>query len=219
MLKVFVSRNFDECEVMKLPERNTRKLRKDAIQNQNIIMQEAHKLFTKNGIDNVSMHQIAKAAGVGQGTLYRRYANKGELCLDLMLDIADKNCNKILNYLQEHHADPVEVKLDKVLAYSLDFIEEQCLWLSAIKAPNCEDDQTLIYHSPIYKSRHDIFCKLLEEVPCKDNSYPLDMTYTADLIMAALAPNLFLFLRDDRGYSKDKIRGNLYNLCLKPLFK
>lgn len=32
------------------------------------------------------MHQIAKTVGVGQGTLYRHYANKDELCMDLVME-------------------------------------------------------------------------------------------------------------------------------------
>lgn len=120
-------------------------------------------------------------------------------------------------HLSEHPDDSIEERLKQTLSYSLDFIEEQCQLLSAIKAPNCEDDLTLIYHSPIYKSKHDIFRNLLEEIPCKNASKPLDTTYAADLIIAAMAPGFFKFLCDDRGYSKDEIRDNLYNLCIRPL--
>ncbi len=80
------------------------------------------------------------------------------------------------------------------------------------------DDLTLIYCSPIYKLRHNIFRNLLEEIPSKENQESIDTTYAADLIMAALSPTLFLFLRDERGYSKDKIRGNLYQLYFQALF-
>jgi hypothetical protein len=34
----------------------------------------ARELFIKNGVYNVNMHQIAKTAGVGQASLYRRYS-------------------------------------------------------------------------------------------------------------------------------------------------
>lgn len=207
-----------EREVKSLHKETKRPLRADAMHHRTVILKTARDLFSKNGIDQVSMHQIAKTAGVGQGTLYRRYAHKGELCLDLLLDTADKNCDEISNYLQKHQDDPIEVRLDKALAYSLDFIEEQCRWLSAIKAPSCEDHQTLIYHSPLYKSRHKLFRELLAEVPGRNDCQPLDTTFIADLIMAGIAPNLFLFLRDDRGYTKDEIREKLYNLYFRPLF-
>ena len=44
----------------------------------------AFSLFQEFGVENVSMHKIAKTAGVGQGTLYRRYANKSDLCLSIL---------------------------------------------------------------------------------------------------------------------------------------
>lgn len=184
---------------------------KDAIAKK--ILEKAYELFEEKGIDGVSMHQIAKAAGIGQGTLYRRYAHKGELCLELMLEIADKNCEKIERYLEENQNEPISVRLEKALEYSLDFIEEQSKWLSAITAPNCDDNLTIIYRSPIYTSRHAIFRGLLEEIPGKQ----LDASYVSDLIMAGIAPNLYQFLRDERGYTIDQIRENLFQAVLRPL--
>nr|MDH3175973.1 TetR/AcrR family transcriptional regulator [Bacillus pumilus] len=48
------------------------------------IEEVAFTLFQEFGVENVSMHKIAKTVGVGQGTLYRRYANKSDLCLSIL---------------------------------------------------------------------------------------------------------------------------------------
>lgn len=198
-----------------MQEKKERKLRKDASENKRIILQAARTLFKEKGIAGTSMHQIAKAAGVGQGTLYRRYAHKGELCLDLLLDQAEKNCKDIHSYLDAYSDAPIEKRVKHALAESIDFVEEQCELLHVINAPNCDDETNFIYHSPIYKSKHALFRRLLEEIKAPE----LDATYTADLIMAGLAPNLFQFLRNDRGYSKEEIRNNLYQSCFGPVIE
>ncbi|WP_237566266.1 TetR/AcrR family transcriptional regulator [Paenibacillus sp. EZ-K15] len=48
------------------------------------ILDTAQALFNKYGVEDVSMHQVAKTAGIGQGTLYRRYPSKSKICFTLM---------------------------------------------------------------------------------------------------------------------------------------
>src|SRR5437667_12568260 len=75
------------------------------------ILITARTLFSERGVDAVSMHQIAQAAGVGQGTLYRRYTHKSSLCEALLssaiqqfqqeLDIIVNNCTYTALYINE----------------------------------------------------------------------------------------------------------------------
>ncbi len=58
----------------------TRRERRDTVEHRQRILDAARALFATKGVDTTSMHEIARSAGVGQGTLYRRYADKGELC-------------------------------------------------------------------------------------------------------------------------------------------
>ena len=58
--------------------------RRDAARNREAILVAAGKLFAENGVTCVTMEEISRSAGVGKGTLYRRFPNKGLLCQALL---------------------------------------------------------------------------------------------------------------------------------------
>jgi AcrR family transcriptional regulator len=58
--------------------RKPRALRRDAAQNRERLLAAARELFAEQGFE-VTLDDIARHAGVGVGTAYRRFANKGEL--------------------------------------------------------------------------------------------------------------------------------------------
>ena len=60
------------------PATKPRTLRRDAVQNRERLLAAARELFAERGFD-VTLDDIARHAGVGVGTAYRRFANKGEL--------------------------------------------------------------------------------------------------------------------------------------------
>ena len=71
-----------------------RPLRKDAERNRQAILAAARELFADRGLD-VSMDEIARRAGVGVGTVYRRFPDKAALIdalfedrLETLVDIA-----------------------------------------------------------------------------------------------------------------------------------
>lgn len=51
-------------------------MRADAERNQRAILLAAHRLICENDIDQVSMNDIAAEAGVGKGTLFRRFGDR-----------------------------------------------------------------------------------------------------------------------------------------------
>jgi AcrR family transcriptional regulator len=57
---------------------NARPLRRDAERNRQRILQAAQQVFAERGLD-VSLDEIAAHAGVGVGTVYRRFPGKEEL--------------------------------------------------------------------------------------------------------------------------------------------
>src|SRR5919202_299124 len=57
---------------------NERRERKDAQRNMERVLRAAHDLFAERGPD-VTMEEVARRAGVGVGTIYRRFPSKEHL--------------------------------------------------------------------------------------------------------------------------------------------
>ena len=58
--------------------------RADAARNRQRVLTAAAKLFSERGVDCVSMDDVALEAGVGKGTLYRRFGDRATLALALL---------------------------------------------------------------------------------------------------------------------------------------
>jgi AcrR family transcriptional regulator len=62
------------------------KERADAARNRAAVLDAAAKLFRQHGVDGVSMDAVATAAGVGKGTLFRRFGDRSGLAVALLDD-------------------------------------------------------------------------------------------------------------------------------------
>jgi AcrR family transcriptional regulator len=60
--------------------------RADAARNRRRVLDAAAALFAERGVDAVSMDDVVAAAGVGKGTLYRRFGDKSGLAAALLDD-------------------------------------------------------------------------------------------------------------------------------------
>src|SRR5437660_4307359 len=58
--------------------------RADAARNRRKILEAAEALFAEHGVECVSMDDVARAAQVGKGTLYRRFGDRASLALALL---------------------------------------------------------------------------------------------------------------------------------------
>ncbi|WP_354698735.1 hypothetical protein DSM112329_04428 [Paraconexibacter sp. AEG42_29] len=62
----------------------TPKERADAVANRQRILDAATRLFAENGVGCTSMDAIAAAAGVGKGTVFRRFGDRASLALAVL---------------------------------------------------------------------------------------------------------------------------------------
>ncbi|KQV21860.1 TetR family transcriptional regulator [Kitasatospora sp. Root187] len=60
------------------------KERADAARNRAAVLDAAARLFAEHGVQGVSMDQVAAAAGVGKGTLFRRFGDRSGLAVALL---------------------------------------------------------------------------------------------------------------------------------------
>ncbi|GAA4384944.1 TetR/AcrR family transcriptional regulator [Tsukamurella soli] len=59
--------------------------RRDAVRNRELLLAAAERLIAERGVDAVSMDEVASAAGVGKGTVFRRFGSRAGL-LQALLD-------------------------------------------------------------------------------------------------------------------------------------
>ncbi|HEY6409573.1 MAG TPA: helix-turn-helix domain-containing protein [Ktedonobacteraceae bacterium] len=197
--------------------------RRDAMEHRRCILEVARRLFAEHGVDAVSMHQIAGAAGIGQGTLYRRYAHKGELCMDLMRERQERFVEEIATLFATQETAPALERLDGVLAAMVALIEEQGALLESAAAAGmrkmpCEATDNVrrfsLQHAPFYLWLHELLAGLLTEAVAQRELAPLDIPYTADAILATLHPITYSLQRQERGFSPERILQGLRRIYI-----
>jgi AcrR family transcriptional regulator len=203
-------------ELFQKPRRHERR---DAAEHRQRILEVARRLFAEQGVEAVSMHQIARAAGIGQGTLYRRYANKSELCLDLFREPYEQFAEGVAEVLEKASTTPALERLEHVLSSMVLFLEEQDTMGGLVAGTERREEpcneatssrHTGFQTTPWYRWLHDLLAGLLTEAMERDELATLDIPYTADAILAALHPAVYRFQRQERGFSRERI---LQGLC------
>lgn len=67
---------------------SNRQLRRDAAANRELLLDAAAQVFASHGLD-AGVEEIARVAGVGVGTLYRRFPTKDALIAELVSDVLE----------------------------------------------------------------------------------------------------------------------------------
>lgn len=193
--------------------------RRDANEISKSILQTTESLFSKYGVKNVSMHQIAKAANVGQGTMYRRYANKGELCLELMSENFHCLQVKTLQSLADLKSKPVKERMLALLKLHLNFLEKHAQLFETIHSfITCTNNAKPFYEKAPYIFFHQTIRSLFEEAIAKKEALPINADFTAHTLIASMNPKIYNFLRQKSGYSAKEVIENFNKTLLEPLF-
>ena len=186
--------------------------RRDAAENRVRILQTAEKLFAQNGVANVNMADIAQAAGVGKGTLYRRFTNKAELCLALMDTQMIDFQNGMISRMQQMSANNVSkmAQLDQFIDALIYFTDAHAPLLCEVQRAGLlqeqEPDGLELPHFWQYMTVNGLLKAAVAngEIPTH-----LDIDYLADALLAPLKADIFYYQREVRGFSLERISAGL----------
>ncbi|MDG0794983.1 TetR/AcrR family transcriptional regulator [Cohnella ginsengisoli] len=182
--------------------------RRDAAENRQRILGAALRLFDRHGAGQVSMNQIATEAQIGPGTLYRRYRNKSELCLDLMKDNIVLLFDDIEAYLETHRDGSPSLRLRGIVSLFVGFREKKNQLLAGVEESPPANRTRPRALSPLYGQLHEILVAQFEEMSgsAQDNAaVQANAVFKADMLLVALSSESYAAQRDVRGLSPEEI--------------
>jgi AcrR family transcriptional regulator len=188
-----------------------RRTRSDAVENRRRILEAAREAFAEGGVDGTSMHRIGRAAGVGQGTLYRHFEHKGALCSALLSEEIEGFVGEMQRRTEGR--GPALGRLKWFLGWVARFNEEHGPLLGAIQDASSGGRRVELYGNPFYERLRNTVVELLDEaVGGEEIPADLDVECLADALLAGLNIDLYLYQRHQLGMERERIVGGLRSL-------
>ncbi len=182
--------------------------RADAARNRRRILEAAERIMAQRGVAGLSMNDVAEAAGVGVGTLYRRFGDRAGLAYAL-LDEQGRDMQAAFMHGPPPlgpGAPPAE-RVRAFLHAQVDVLEGNLdLWLMADTA-----DPALHHLSGAHRVNLAHVSALVREA-----RPDADAEYLAEALLAPLAAGIYAHQRRERGMSTERIKSGLDELlcCL-----
>jgi AcrR family transcriptional regulator len=171
------------------------KERADAARNRQRILEAAGTLVAEQGIEAVSMDDVARAACVGTGTLYRRFGDRAGLAFALL----DEQTRDFQNALiaGPPPLGPGASAAERLKAFGLGYLDllETHSGLMVAAAPGGKEGGNVY---ALYTTHLAIL--LRDAMPL------LDPQFTAEALLATFAPAQHQRVRHDLGWSLKRVR-------------
>lgn len=176
------------------------KERADAARNRAAVLEAAARLFAEQGVEAVSMDQVAAAAGVGKGTVFRRFGDKSGLAAAL-LDARERVLQEAILHGPPPLGPgaPADERLTAFLSAYFDYLLEHLalIRMSETATPGAR------YRIGAYRFWHRHLAILLNTTP--------DPDHTAHALLAALAADHVAALLPELG--EQRMRTGLLRLA------
>ncbi|WP_176611279.1 TetR/AcrR family transcriptional regulator [Actinomadura sp. WMMB 499] len=180
--------------------------RADAVRNRRRILAAARRVIAARGVEGLSLDDVAREAGVGVGTVYRRFGGRSRL-LYALIDEREREFQSAFMHgpapLGPGDGDAAPAARVRAFLHALaDRTEEQSeLLLTA------ESDTPFARFRDAYYDLYRLHLTgLIERIR------PSDAEYLADALLAPLAANLFRYQRHARGMDVARIKAGLDDL-------
>lgn len=174
--------------------------RADARRNRLKVLEAADRLFAEQGVKNVSLDAIAAEAGVGKGTVFRRFGDRAGLAVALLDERERELQERILS--GPPPLGPGAPAVDRLTAFVDAYLELLDRHVELfIDSENASDGARYRIGSYWLWHRHVVL--LVEEARPE-----LDAAYAAHAVLAPLAADLHQALRTG-GFDLDRMRAGL----------
>lgn len=179
-------------------------LRADAARNRERILDAARAVLNEHGADRLTMNEVAARAGLGVGTVYRRFSDQAGLVDAVMNDRETALQRQILSGPPPlgPGAPPV-LRIRAFLEAYVDLLEVYAPVLATVR-----DNQRLRRRARGGYAVHHQHLTLLIEQARPD----ADAAFLADALLVGVDAGRFLVQRRDLGYSVQQIKDGLNQL-------
>jgi AcrR family transcriptional regulator len=170
--------------------------RSDAARNRERILCAAERLFAARGAGCVSMDEVAEAAGVGKGTLFRRFGSRAALAQAVLSERE--------RAFQEHFIrgepplGPGAPPRERLVAFGEGLLDMLALHTELLLA--AEVGNARLLSAPYGVHRLHVMLLLREADP------RCDAELLADTLLAAFGANLFIYLREVREMPLERLK-------------
>jgi AcrR family transcriptional regulator len=172
--------------------------RADAARNRLKILDAARRLVDQHGIARVSMDMLADEAGVGKGTIFRRFGDRAGLA-HALLDAHERAFQEAF-IRGEPPLGPGAPPAERLRAFGhamMDLLESHGELILAAES-GCEGAR---FKSPPFRVHRAHVTSLLAELDPR-----IDVEYHADSLLAVLGADQYRHLREERGMSVERVR-------------
>ena len=155
--------------------------RADAARNRARILEAAERLFTRDGVSGTSMEAIASEAGVGKGTVFRRFGDRASLALALLESSERHFQESLLRGVPP--LGPGAPAAERIVAFGRALLAHLCDHRELMAAAQASGR---FLDGPYRAYRLHLAILLRDAAP------GLDADYLADALLAPINPNLVL---------------------------